>query len=143
MGKRNKGSSRAIRNQRAVRQKAMSDELKRKRTRQMRHVLAMVSDCDLEEAHVVLFSCLRSVEVAMEESGMKVPNYIEHRVSEKRMDMNKDYVPCRRCIFNEKHGKDSMGMLGKCSQFKYVMGDDFITCRDDGCGRGILRKEYE
>ena len=143
MGKRNKGSSRAIRNQRAVSKKAMSDELKRKRTRQMRQVLTMVSDCDLEEAHVVLFSCLRSVEVAMEESGIKVLNYIEHRVSEKRMDMNKEYVPCRRCIFNEKHGKDSLGVLGKCRQFKYVMGDDFIACRDDGCGMGILRKEYE
>lgn len=143
MGKRNKGSSRAIRNQRAVSQKAISDELKRKRTNQMRQVLDVVSDCDLDEMHVVLFSCLRSVEVAMKENGIKVPNYIEHRVSEIRMDMNKDYVPCRRCIFNEKHSKDSLGVLGKCNKFKYVMGDDFITCREDGCGRGILRKEYE
>lgn len=142
MGRRNKGGSRAKRS-------ASAQAAERKRMAKMRAVMAVLGDDslteerELMEAHVVLFSCLRSVEVAMQENGINVPEkYVEHRVSEVRQDRNKDYVPCRRCIFNKVAGEDGIGKIGECQQFRFADGGKLRTSREDGCGRGILREEY-
>lgn len=142
----------------------------------MSEVLTVLGDMELEDAHRIIFSCLRSVEVAMEDLGMKPPKYVEHRVSEVRQDMNPDYTPCRRCDFAGKATCDGSGRYSKCKVLRVAFeetpgldalremasadgaseelrqaveavekeyaGGDFLVCGDDGCSRGLLRKEY-
>lgn len=143
MVKKNKGGSTS---RRALAQRArqgMAESERRRQHAAMRRVMAVLGDIDLDYAHLILFGCLRSVEVAMEEQGMSVPkNYVEHRVSEKRQDMNKDYVPCRRCEYCVVVDEDSMGKIGECKAFMYRDGSPFLCCGDDGCSRGYLKEMY-
>lgn len=94
---------------------------------------------DLQEVHQILFSCLRSVEVAMDENGIKQPSYVEHRVSKRKADLNPDYVPCRRCELCKpyKNGR-------RCTAF-YIgpKREVYEVSEDDGCSRGIPKKHYQ
>lgn len=95
-----------------------------------------------DERHRIVFTVLNGIEEAMVAAGFNIPLYTQHRVSEVRMDLNKEYVPCRRCQFNAKFAEDEMGTIGECGQFKYADGEPLLSCRTDGCSRGMLREEY-
>ena len=143
MAKKNKGGSTSRRAMAQRARQGMAEAERRRQRDAMSKVMIALGDIELEDAHLILFGCLRSIEVAMEEQGLKVPqNYVEHRVSEKRQDMNKDYVPCRRCHFTNLVGEDSMGKISECQQFMYRDGTPLLCCRDDGCSRGLLKEVY-
>lgn len=120
----------------------MTQEEMNMRTGQMRGVLRVVEGQPLIEQHTIIFSVLRSIEATMQEYGIKLPTYTEHRVSKKLADMNPNYVPCRRCEYRENVARDDMGYSSKCSVQFDCDGNRLLCSNDDGCSRGLLRKEY-
>lgn len=142
MARRNKGGSRSIRRGQHMHQQGMREDDRQRMKVMMLKTLEPLQGVDIEECHQILFSCLRSIEVEMEKQGIEIPKYIEHRVSQVRHDMNPDYTPCRRCEFATDRVEDSMGCQSRCSILKWANGEDYFVCNDDGCSRGLLRKEY-
>lgn len=142
MSKKNKGGSRSARRAISSEKKGLKEKERQRMKMRMKEVLIFLHDLSLEDCHQILFSCLRSVEVSMEEQGKTVPKYVEHRVSRVKQDMNPDYTPCRKCEFAIDKQQDSMGVYCRCSVFSMADGSDLLVGRDDGCSRGLIRKEY-
>lgn len=133
--KRNKGGSRTARRSYSMskRDKFEGDQAK------AMEVLALFPDADLMDAHRVLFMCLRSIEEALKATGKEPPNYVEHRVTSVEHDLGPDFTYCRRCVFSEIDGEDSMGKWSKCT---HPNMDGLLCAHHDGCTHGMRREAY-
>lgn len=136
MVKRNKGGSNK-------RQAQLDKQRMQKDLNVMQEILAFLADYPLDHAHQLVFSILRSLEAAMEERGIKIPNYIEHRINGTVADRDPEWIRCKRCelVFKDHEG------CWRCSDTWVGPDKDHLEqmyCSEgDGCGRGILRKEYK
>lgn len=95
-----------------------------------------------EAMHLLLTNALQNLENNMKKAGWALPEYVESRVVprwERGEDVRSTYTPCFRCEFCKKQGPN----LGRCTEF-YIgpKREIYYVSSDDGCSRGLLRKEY-
>lgn len=95
------------------------------------------------EIHTLLYSALRNQENNMRKAGIKIPDdYVEDRIEAKCRDGAKVaplYVLCKRCEFCKRQEDGTF----RCTEFYCGPKREIYTvAEDDGCSRGLLRKEY-
>lgn len=95
------------------------------------------------EIHMLLFSALKNQENNMKKIGIKIPDdYVEDTIEAKCRKGDKIapiYVLCRRCEFCKKQENGTY----RCTEFySGPRREIYIVSEDDGCSRGLLRKEY-
>lgn len=135
MPKKNKGASRSTRRTYSM---SKRKEFEADQDKAM-EVLALFPNWELADAHRILFTCLRSIDEALEGQGVKPPNYVEHRVTSVEHDLGPDFVYCRRCVFSEVAGEDAMGKWTEC-QHPDMKG--LLCANHDGCTHGMKRRGY-
>lgn len=91
----------------------------------------------MADAHNVAFNVLDSIEKAMLQRGLSIPTYSRKLGGQTRADKG-NFCLCKRCNCVE---KDEEGWY--CTAF-YVgpKRQRYYVTDDDGCARGIPRKEY-
>lgn len=96
-----------------------------------------------QEVHMLLFSALKNQENNMRKAGIEIPvDYVEDTIEAKCSKgsvIAPLYVLCKRCEFCKKQADGTY----RCSEFySGPRREVYIVSDDDGCSRGLLRKEY-
>ncbi len=93
--------------------------------------------------HTLLYSALLNQENNMRKAGIRIPDdYVEDKIEAKSGEGQKIaplYVMCKRCEFCRRDGDGTF----RCTEFySGPKREIYRVSEDDGCSRGLLRKEY-
>lgn len=96
-----------------------------------------------QEVHMLLFSALKNQENNMRKAGIEIPNdYVEDKIEATCRAGGKIaplYVLCKRCEFCK---LNSNGQRRCTVLYSGPRREVYLVSEDDGCSRGLLRKEY-
>lgn len=93
--------------------------------------------------HTLLYSALLNQENNMRKGGIEIPSdYVEDRIVASHREgsgVAPLYVMCKRCEFCRRQDDGSF----RCTEFySGPRREVYLVSEDDGCSRGLLRKEY-
>lgn len=97
--------------------------------------------------HTILYSALLNHENNMRKAGIKIPDdYVEDRIEakcRKGSAIEPLYTMCKRCEFSKPYKLDDGSMVHRCTEFySGPRREVYVVSDDDGCSRGLPRKEY-
>lgn len=106
-------------------------------TRKCLALIDGVDGIDYAGAHNIAYNLLDSIEARMRQLGVEIPTYTRKLGGQTRADRG-NFCYCRRCNCTK---RDERGFY--CTAF-YVgpKRQRYYVSEDDGCARGIPRKEY-
>lgn len=100
-------------------------------------VILDVTGDDFAAMHNIAFNLLDSIEVRMRQKGLSIPTYSRKLGGQTRADKG-NFCLCKRCncVARDEEGWYCTAFYVGPKRQRYYVTDD------DGCARGIPRKEY-